>query len=571
MKRFIYKLAFCAGLLGATSACTDDFGEVNTDPNVVTKPDLAYLFTHSAFQMGDYKYTEWFYDNYQKIMPWTQMVTPRGGNSVEINTLGPLGNRMSIFYSGVMPNLFEIRRQVSQMTAEEAAKYDKMVAVTYIIQAYHGLRVTDMYGSIPYIEAMQGRYDKNFSPKYDNQQTLYATWLTELDNAIATLKKEGDFLKYGSSDFLYESDWEKWVKMANAMKLRIASRMESADLDKMKEVLAQVASDDVGLFDSEADQFVWDPATNYGGKTNDFRGSPSGGDAFLKFLKRNNDPRLKIFFEKNQFTLEIIKEMKDAGKADLVPSILDYENDPLYRYQGAPPSPDKAQDETLKNLYFKSVKFKDKNYNQLSHINRAFFSPRRDDREGVYTDVLFSYAEVCFMMSEFTLKGYVAGDYKDWYEKGVRASLNTFSDWGAKAKAYDYEEITEDMVNAYLTKSEVALSGNKSEDYEKVVLQAYTNLFRLPTEAYALCRRTGFPKKTSTILPWETLIGGGAEITDIPRRYGLGDPGQFNRDNWVKAMEEQGFSLESGDQTVYSSQRLWWDKNNPELGAGSTL
>ncbi|BDD11447.1 hypothetical protein FUAX_38790 (plasmid) [Fulvitalea axinellae] len=571
MKRIIYKLALFASLSGALGACTDDFGDVNTDPNVVTKPELSYMFTHSAFQLGDYKYTEWFYDNYQKIMPWTQMVTPRGGNSIEINTLGPLGGRMGTFYSGVMPNLFEIRRQISQMSEEEKMKREKMVAVTYIVQAYHGLRVTDMYGAIPYVEAMQGRYDKNFSPVYDNQETLYSTWVTELNNAIVSLKKDGTYLGYGNADFIYKSDWTKWIKLANAIKLRIASRLVNSDLEKAKTILAEITNDSVGLFASEDDQFVWSPSTDYGGRAGDFWGSPSGSEKFVDFLKANNDPRLVFFFEKNQYSEAVIKAFKDANKEDDIPSVLDYDNDPLYRYQGAPSSPKKAQDDDTKKAYFTSVKLGDNNYNQISHINRAFFAPRRDDNDGLYIDVLFSYAEVCFTMSEFSLKGYVGGDYKDWYNKGVEASLRTYNMWAEKAKSYDYVALTDDMVTDYLEKPNVKLSGNSTEDYEKVVLQAYVNFFRLPAEAYALCRRTGFPKKGSTILAWEPFMNSGGEITDIPRRFGYGDPGEFNRDNWKKTMNEQGFSIESNDPSRFNTERLWWDKNNPVLGAGSSL
>ena len=40
-----------------------------------------------------------------------------------------------------------------------------------------------------------------------------------------------------------------------------------------------------------------------------------------------------------------------------------------------------------------------------------------------YVDVMLSYAEVCFMMSEFILKGHTAGDAEMWYNRGVESSL----------------------------------------------------------------------------------------------------------------------------------------------------
>ena len=62
-----------------------------------------------------------------------------------------------------------------------------MEAVTYVLQALHGIKVTDMNGSIPYSQATQGRYEANFNPVYDKQEDLFTNWLQELDNAIDVL------------------------------------------------------------------------------------------------------------------------------------------------------------------------------------------------------------------------------------------------------------------------------------------------------------------------------------------------------------------------------------------------
>ena len=85
-----------------------------------------------------------------------------------------------------------------------------MASATYILQVLQGIKVTDMNGSIPYKEAIKGRYEGVYDPTYDNQQSLFTTWL-ELDNAIKVLSDASlaNQETYGASDIYYKGDWSK--------------------------------------------------------------------------------------------------------------------------------------------------------------------------------------------------------------------------------------------------------------------------------------------------------------------------------------------------------------------------
>ena len=111
-----------------------------------------------------------------------------------------VNTRFSNYYLQILPNLFEIRRQIAGKPDKD--NYKKMGAITYILQALHGIKVTDMNGSIPYSQAIQGRYEGKFNPVYDKQETLFTNWLQELDNAIAVLSDNSlaNQNTYGSSD-----------------------------------------------------------------------------------------------------------------------------------------------------------------------------------------------------------------------------------------------------------------------------------------------------------------------------------------------------------------------------------
>ena len=64
MKKYKILLVSLVFLMGC-----EDFKDLNQDPNVVAAPNVETLFTYVLKSLGDYKGSEWYYDNHQ-IMPW---------------------------------------------------------------------------------------------------------------------------------------------------------------------------------------------------------------------------------------------------------------------------------------------------------------------------------------------------------------------------------------------------------------------------------------------------------------------------------------------------------------------
>src|SRR3712207_3318830 len=116
-----------------------------------------------------------------------------------------------------------------------------------------------MNGSIPYTQAAKGRAESTFSPEYNTQQQLFDIWLSELDNAIAVLSDNSNTnqVSYGNADVYYKSDWNKWVKLANSLKLRIAARLELQDNAKTRQIFQQVMQNTIGPIVLEEDQLTY--------------------------------------------------------------------------------------------------------------------------------------------------------------------------------------------------------------------------------------------------------------------------------------------------------------------------
>lgn len=543
-----------------TSSCTKDFETTNVNPNVVTDVDVRLLFTSSLVPMQTSRGGEYWNEGFTHFLSACQLVT---GQSYAVSTTG-VNSRYNLFYTSVLPNLVEMRRIIALKADKE--KYEQINAITYIPQVMMALKVSDMNGSMPYTEANKGRDESKYSPKYDNQETLYTTWLKELSDAITTLQKSSaNQVSFGNNDVFFRGDVIKWIKLANSLKLRIAARYQNQDATKTAQIFKEVMADAIGPFSSTADQLIHSNPAYYpfgvDGYNIDIYSRHFAVGTAVEFLKDSDDPRLGIYYDKNS----LLGSFKDtlAKYNKTLPAWINI-NDPKVMYQGGPA--DFQSNPPVSTYFVNPLNAGGSNrYQLISTVNRKFFAPTVDRGSGTVVDVLFSYAEVCLQIAEFIQKGYGAGvntkgTASDWYNKGVRASAKTMNEIAVAAGSTSYSNI-DAMVDAQLANPKVKLDG--TNDLEKIYIQSLFNFYREPNEAFTLARRTGYPKFGSTLLARQA-------ISDVlPRRWWTLDPGQVNRANWSAAMAEQGFTPNDFTISKLNSERIWFDKKSPDYGNGN--
>ncbi|TKK69759.1 SusD/RagB family nutrient-binding outer membrane lipoprotein [Ilyomonas limi] len=549
------------------SSCKKNFGEINTDPSVVIKPDVGFLLTYTEDQIMKYQYTEWIWESMEQLLRFTQHLTT---DPYELTSNVNL--RYNTYYQQILPNLFEIRKQIA--ARPDSASYQKMSAVTYVLQVLHGIKVTDMNGSIPYEEAIKGRSDNFFSPQYNTQQQLFDIWIGQLDNAIAVLSDNATAqVSYDAQDVYYKSDWTKWVKLANSLKLRIAARLELQENDKTKQLFQEVMQDPIGPITSVGDQLTYVNEDYFpfgtGGEIT-YRSQRFATIPMVDFMKKAVDPRLFIYFDANGLQGSYKDTLAKYNTS--LPSFIE-PDDPLIMYQGGPcdftTQPTVAA--YLKNPFpvgNNNAGNTVTNYFLISPVNTRFFSPNYNNiRTGLYKEVAVTAAEIDLTIAEFIQKGYAGsvntnGTAADWYNKGITASIQTMNDIAEVAGSTTaFSGSGDDEINAYLQDEDIKLNG--TNDLERIYIQEHLNFFRNPNEAFVFCRRTGYPKKNSDYYPREPMN----EI--IPRRFWTLDPGETNRQNWEAAMQEQGFTPNAQDLPTLSSQRVWYDKPAPDFGEGN--
>jgi hypothetical protein len=202
----------------------------------------------------------------------------------------------------------------------------------------------------------------------------------------------------------------------------------------------------------------------------------------------------------------------------------------------------------------------------------------------IWYGMYFGAGEANLYLAEFKLLGanlpLTAAEY---FEKGITASVQEYDKLASLnqiayyGKTYSYDpfevsiELKDGEIATMLANQDYQLTGDADLDLEKVYLQQIINFTMYPNEQFVTARRSGLPKFNSTLV--ERVDYKDVPVTNIPRRFDTGNPSKTDLmyDILLKAYSDQGFTLSapgSNETAILNSERVWWDKNNPQWGAG---
>ena len=554
------KYGIYAVMLGSLAACQKSkFAEINTDPEKLptVSPEGQFLNAVVQIHSGDFEY---YYDFYRTIMPFTEMTVANGGNTANFigDNTGNANNRYGYFYTRVGNNLVNVVKLIEAMPAEEQAKRAHEKAIAKLLNIYYAWYVSDINGSIPYSEAFQARYGGTITPKYDTQSEMYDLWDQELKEIATTLADNSVAqTNFGSSDLYYGGVSAKWLKCANSLRLKIASRLSKVAPEKLRTIATEVLAAG-GLFESNADdlQLVAGDKFTEGGNWNPvgFHSSKS----LVDFMLTNADPRLRVFYQKNDYSRENF-DSAISQKALPANSVF-----PTNRYVGAFSSPDavSANPGYFRTRKIRNGKGEEQNLDTVSLIQYRLFQPEYTfDRlvgTGHVTFPLLSYADICFLRAELAAKSIAGSDAEGWYYKGVEASIRNYDAMAATAKLTDYVAVTDAEIADYKNSAGVKFVAGNAEAL--IASQAFLNYYKNPNEAWAILKRLGMPN-ASTPLALEVMKASGVTQV-IPRRASLivADETNLNVANNRAALTEMAQNPDFGDGPSDIFGRVWWDK-----------
>lgn len=552
MKKKNYIIYSALFLLLGNSCKKEDFVKDNTNPNVLYTIEPQEQFLNTAIQVHGQDF-EAFYDYYRRIMPWMQMNTDINGNTKTfLNDVGNFNSRYGIFFPTLGAQIADLNNLISLKTEAEKPAYVQMAAIADVVKIYYAFYVSDINGSIPYTEAFQGRYGGTLTPKYETQQALFQLWDTRLKEIVTTLKTAQSVtqVSLGKNDLWYGGDPDKWARAANSVRLRIAMRLLKRDQATAKSIIADVLGD-AQQMQSNADGWVLyaDQTFTSGGNWDitSFR-SPK---PTVDFMVKNSDPRVRLYYQKNNYTQA---NMDLAIAAGLYPTGTKVSSN---QYVGAPISPDLSQGADKSWFTLKKVS-NSLSLDTISYLNYRMWQPSNNGGTGIVTLPVITYADYCLMRAEIAARGLSSDNAQDWYNKGVTASISFFDNAGKIAKLADYQDLGASEIADYLNAADVKYNASKA--LEQIAIQQYINFYKQPNETWALFKRTGMPNKNTALANEDIIIDG--TVKTIPRRAALSLPAStdLNAANKQAALDAMAQDAEFGNGPTDMYGRIWWDK-----------
>ncbi len=237
---------------GIFHSCSDDeFDKIGTNPNSPTDVPIKLLMpqvgVETAFAVSGTDLA-WYSSVFVEHTTGVHGQLETADKRTAINsTIG--NNSWNSLYAGALNDLQIIINLGSEGGAEEG--HWNAVGIAKVLTAYNYSIATDLWGEVPFSEALQGR--ENRTPVFDDQQTIYQGLQDILDEAIADLQKEST-ANVGNNDFYYNGDTDQWIKAAYALKARLYNHLSKKDpTETANDVLSAVAN----AFEDNSDDMVF--------------------------------------------------------------------------------------------------------------------------------------------------------------------------------------------------------------------------------------------------------------------------------------------------------------------------
>lgn len=517
------KLSVAVILIAAVliSSCTSNFEELNLHPTDPTASDMTAsesvgsLFPtmiaamHLAQENQNQHIHQMVGNQYGGYM-----VTTNNWQGTNFGTYNPSKDWVDIPFDDIMVDFNSNFIQVKEVT--EGGGY--VYAWANILRVATMLRVTDMYGPIPYSKIGEG----GITTSYDDVQAVYHYMIEDLNNSVSSLNSylsdTPERSPLADYDVVYNGDFSKWIKFANSLKLRMAVRIASVDTEYAKNAMEEAIEG--GLIEENNDNaFIPTEDNPY------YKASHSWGDLAVSaelsaFMSGFEDPRCAAYMT------------------------------PV----------------TMFGTGYTGVRMGINGIAKDVYSTAAFFSKPAFAQDSPL--LVFCAAETAFLKSEAALQGWIAGGddkAKEMYEKGVQLSMNQH---GVEIGTY-LESITEPATyKDNIGRTEVSVENkitvawddagtSENTKLEKIITQKWLANYPLGFESWCDHRRTGFPQ----FFPAQDNLSSSGFIGDVdnsPSRRVRRLPFPQSQYQGNSAAVQEAVQMLGGDDVA--STDLWWAK-----------
>lgn len=222
MKISIKIFALAVVFLFTSTACNEDFLDVNADPNNPSAASIDLVLPAGIASAGFTLGGQWQILGSFWSQHWTQSVGANQYANIDDYDLDDTNyNRQYIeLYAGCLNDL----KFVS--TNAEATEDWGYYLMAEVMSAYVWQLMVDLYDDVPYFEALNGGGTPN--PAFDSGQDIYDDLIIRLDDALDKDFAALTVSSVGSEDLVFGGDLEQWTRFANTLKLKIYMRQTEA-------------------------------------------------------------------------------------------------------------------------------------------------------------------------------------------------------------------------------------------------------------------------------------------------------------------------------------------------------
>ncbi|MBE8720636.1 SusD/RagB family nutrient-binding outer membrane lipoprotein [Sphingobacterium sp. Ka21] len=473
--KFINKTIYFLGLgiasMVITTSCNKNFQEINTNPNTSPKVQPENLLAPAITKVVGYNM-----NRSQRITNELMQVTVNMGDGdgrifrydIRTSEGDYMWNNLYLQLRNFR-DIYEFGEELNQ---------PEYMAVAQICEAWIFSILTDIYGDIPYSEALRAKDLNLVRPVFDRQQDIYPSLFEKLEEANTLLRGLGQNVAISSgSDPIFGGDMRKWRQFGNSLYLRLALRLShklelntpaiiKKIVDESPLIYPIMISNDhsailrwTGTAPYVSPFATWRPADWY---------APKSASFFIDNLNERSDPRIVTWAALSNG---------------------DYFGIPSGYPIGQPPVAG-------------------------STLNTGLMS-------NPLLGNILNYSEVQFILAEAAVKGWISTESaQTYYERGTVAGIQL---WGHEVPSF------------YLSTDLVAWDDtyNEYQKMELIHLQKYYALFFTDMQSWFEYRRTGHP----TLPIGSGHLNGGR----MPARLNYPVYIQSaNRENYLKAVEQQG-------------------------------
>ncbi|MDR2285422.1 MAG: SusD/RagB family nutrient-binding outer membrane lipoprotein [Sphingobacterium sp.] len=533
MKRVTYFSMIALAL--ALGSCTKDLTSLNDNPAGFSTLEPGYQFTKvQAGLAGDR--TEVWRTNLLLTSPMIQHLGGAWGIQA--------GGQYNIFeriywetlWNTVYPRDLKNIQDVVDKTKSDPEQVN-MHAAAKVMRVFIYAKMTDLYGDIPYSEAIKGYTEGKLMAKYDKQEDIYMDFFKELDEANALFDLSKAKIK---GDIFYDGDVAKWKRFTNSLRLRLGMRVSNVNpTESKKQVEAALmagvmtSNDDIAMTKHMSINYA-DGELRGNGASQVFKGGDNSNGfklvtTLVDYMKNRKDPRLPIYGG----------TYLGDGVIGVSSTVIDITK--IFRPIGIRPGSMGWSDW--------NPGITDPDANGVEHVVSNTFAYVQPS---VYVSALnapsfhLTYAEVEFLKAEAALRGWGGlANPVNFFDKGIEASCAMMSLY-PNAPSIAAANVDE-LKNAYKpfpTSFEGAM--------DAIHGQMWVNFFLNGPEAYSNYRRTGYP---SVVVPSKPPANYTTSTNGvIPKRF------IYPMNQVLQNKEQLQIALDRmGGKDDWLSP-VWWDK-----------